>query len=108
MYRNATDMRNGFDGLCGLVKNEFKMNPMSGDVFIFFSRRRDRIKLLHWQGDGFAIFQKRLEKGTYEVPVFNSEKNHFEISTQQLLLIMEGISLHSIKKRRRFSLTFSE
>jgi hypothetical protein len=95
-------MRKGFDGLCGVVKNEFAMNPMSADIFIFMSRRRDRIKLLQWQGDGFAIFSKRLEKGTYEFPEMNSENTSAEVSSQELLLIMEGIQLLSVKKRKRY------
>lgn len=68
MYGKGADMRKGFNGLCGLVRNEFLQNPLSGDVFIFINRPRNRIKLLHWQGDGFAIYYKRLEKGTYEMP----------------------------------------
>ena len=52
-------MRKGFNGLCGLVRNEFLQNPLSGDIFIFINRPRNRIKLLHWQGDGFAIYYKR-------------------------------------------------
>ena len=100
-YARNADMRKGFDGLCGLVSNEFLLNPMSGDVFIFLNHRRDRIKLLQFQGDGFAIFSKRLEKGTYEFPSADSEKNNIEITSRQLLLIMEGIPLSS-KKRVRY------
>ncbi|MBI2271797.1 MAG: IS66 family insertion sequence element accessory protein TnpB [Bacteroidetes bacterium] len=95
-------MRKGFDGLCGLVHNEFLQNPLSGSVYIFFNRPKNRIKLLHWQGDGFAVFYKRLEKGTYELPQIKAESTHAEISAQQLLLILEGISLLSIKKRKRY------
>jgi transposase len=100
-YARDADMRKGFDGLCGLVSNEFLQNPLSGDVFIFLSRRRSRIKLLQFQGDGFAIFSKRLEKGTYEFPQMDSQKTNIEITSQQLILIMEGISL-SAKKRVRY------
>jgi transposase len=95
-------MRKGFNGMCGLVCNEFKENPLSGDVFIFVNRPRNRIKLLHWQGDGFAIYYKRLEKGTYELPEARGDDIHIEISMQQLMLILEGISLLSVKKRRRY------
>ena len=102
LYRKATDMRNGFDGLCGLVQNEFLQNPLSGSVYIFLNRPKNRIKLLHWQGDGYAVFYKRLEKGTYELPQIKSESMHVEISCQQLLLILEGISLLSVKKRVRY------
>lgn len=100
-YSRNADMRKGFDGLCGLVSNEFLLNPMSGDIFIFLNHRRDRIKLLQFQGDGFAIFSKRLEKGTYEFPDVDSQKTNIEITSQQLLLIMEGIPLLS-KKRVRY------
>ena len=102
LYRKATDMRNGFDGLCGLVRNEFLQNPLSGDVFIFFNKRKNLIKLLTWQGDGFIIFYKRLEKGTYELPAVNSVSASIEITSQQMLLINEGIRLSSVKKRLRY------
>ena len=103
MHCKNTDMRKGFNGLCGLVRNEFLQNPLSGDVFIFINRPRNRIKLLHWQGDGFAIYYKRLEKGTYEMPEINSTSASIELDAQQLLLILEGISLLSVKKRRRYT-----
>jgi transposase len=103
MYSRRADMRKGFNGLCGLVRNEFLQNPLSGDVFIFINRPRNRIKLLHWQGDGFAIYYKRLEKGTYEMPEIKTDSASIELDAQQLLLIMEGISLLSVKKRRRYA-----
>jgi len=102
MHCKSTDMRKGFNGLCGLVRNEFKQNPLNGDVFIFINRPRNRIKLLHWQGDGFAIYYKRLEKGTYELPEARSESVSIEIGMQQLMLILEGISLLSVRKRKRY------
>ena len=102
IYRNPADMRNSFDGLCGLVTNEFLQNPLSGDVFVFLNKRKNQIKLLNWQGDGFVIFYKRLEKGTYELPAINTDSVSYEISSQQLLLINEGIRLSSVKKRMRY------
>jgi transposase len=101
IYSGLTDMRKGFDSLCGLVREEFKMNPMSGYVFIFLSRKKNKIKLLQWQGDGFAIYYKRLEKGTFELPL-NTEESSALISSQKLMLIMEGIKLSSIKKHKRY------
>ena len=101
-YHKACHMSIGFDGLCGLVRNEFAQNPLSGDVFIFTNKRHSHLKLLQWQGDGFAIFYKRLEKGTYEIPVIDSSSASIELSSQQLMLILEGISLLSIKKRVRY------
>jgi transposase len=101
IYADLTDMRKGFDSLCGLVRSEFKMNPLSGDVFIFLSRSKNKIKLLQWQRDGFAIYYKRLEKGTFELPM-NIEGSAAMINSQQLMLIMEGIKLSSIKKHKRY------
>lgn len=102
VYRHATDMRNGYNGLCGIVNQEFSMTPLSGDVFIFLNHHRNLIKVLHWQGDGFAIFCKRLERGTFEIPLKNTTGNSVEIEAQTLQLILEGIQLTSVKKRRRY------
>ena len=101
IYSGLTDMRKGFDSLCGIVISEFKMNPLSGDVFIFLCRTKTKIKLLQWQHDGFAIYYKRLEKGTFE-RIENKTGNVLLVSSQQLMLIMEGIQLSSIKKRVRY------
>jgi len=102
LYHKACHMSNGFDGLCGLVRNEFAQNPLSGDVFIFTNTRHSHLKLLQWQGDGFAMFYKRLEKGTYEIPASDTTKTSLELTSQQLMLILEGISLQSVKKRVRY------
>ena len=101
IYHDLADMRKGFDSLSGLVRSEFKMNPLSGDVFIFLSRSRNKIKLLQWQRDGFAIYYKRLEKGRFEFPE-RIEGSSALISSQKLMLIMEGIKLSSIKKLKRY------
>lgn len=102
IYRGNCDMRKGYDGLSGLVRNELKKDPLSGDVFIFLSKQRNKIKILHWQKDGFVIYSKRLEKGTYELPKYNS----IEIPAQQLQFILDGIILSSIKKRIRYESHF--
>lgn len=101
IYSDLADMRKGFDSLSGLVRSEFKMNPLSGDVFIFLSRTRNKIKLLQWERDGFAIYYKRLEKGRFELPE-KMEGKSMPISSQKLMLIMEGIKLSSIKKHKRY------
>ena len=98
IYRSGCDMRKGYDSLCGLVRSEFKLNPLSGDVFIFISKQKNKIKLLLWQKDGFVIYSKRLEKGTFEFPKDNS----IEITAHQLQFILDGIYLSSIKKRMRY------
>lgn len=102
LHAGAVDMRKGFDSLCGLVQEQFQTTALSGDVFIFINQHRNRIKLLHWQGDGFAIFHKRLEYGTYEIPKQNSSSNSILLTPHQLQFILEGIVLSSIKKRRRY------
>lgn len=102
VYRGGCDMRKGFDSLSGIVRNEYKLDPLTGDVFVFFSRYRNKMKILHWQGDGFAIFSKRLEKGTFEIPKQQAENNAIEISADQLHLILKGIMLSSVKKRIRY------
>jgi transposase len=101
-------MRKGFDGLSGLVRNEFNMDPLLGDVFVFLSRSSNRIKILHWQGDGFCIYSKRLEKGTFELPEKKSVEKAVVISAQQLQLIIAGITLSSVKKRVRYEHHFVE
>ncbi len=104
LYNGVADMRNGFDGLSGLVRNKLKQDPLSGDIFIFLNRKRTLIKLLVWDQSGFAIWHKRLERGTFEVPAIKSEGQTLEINRQKLMLILEGISLKSIKYRKRYSL----
>jgi transposase len=101
IYSGLTDMRKGFNSLCGLVREEFKMDPLSGDVFIFLSKTKNKIKLLQFQGDGFAVYYKRLEKGTFEIPKLNAHSTSL-LSSGELVLIMEGIQLSSVKKRPRY------
>ena len=76
---------------------------MSGEVFIFINRRRDRIKLLRWEPGGFVLFYKRLESGTIEIPYFSSDRNYCQMSWSDLMLMIEGISLKHIRKRKRYS-----
>lgn len=102
LYLGFTDMRKGIDSLVGIVNNELGKDPLTGDLFIFINRRKRQIKMLHWQGDGFAIFYKRLEKGTYEFPRENNTDNKQKISAATLHLMLEGIKLSSVKKRKRY------
>jgi len=102
LYREATDMRKSFDGLCGLVQSRLGKNPMSGDLFIFINKRRNRIKLLRWETGGFVLFYKRLEKGTFEFPESESTNLSQKIDYSELVMIITGISLKYARKRRRF------
>jgi len=112
IYPENCDMRKGFNGLGGLVNQFFDHPLMSGDIFIFLNRRRTHIKLLMWDTTGFAIYYKRLEAGTFEMPVDTPPKNataitpatplSIEIQWSHLVLMLEGIEIKSIKKRKRY------
>ncbi len=101
LYRHPTDIRKSFDGLAGIIQNELAQNPLSGDVFIFVNKRRTHIKLLSFEGDGYGLYYKRLEKGTYELPV-STEAKSITLTVSQLQLILGGISLRNIKYRPRY------
>lgn len=105
LYREPTDMRKTFDGLCGLVVNRINRNPRGGEVFIFVNKTRDKIKLLHWEPGGFTIYYKRLESGTFEMPKFDGLAG--QIYWPELVMIIEGISIKNIQKRKRFLCTNS-
>ena len=105
LCRSHTDMRKSFDGLCGLVSAAMNRNIFSGDVFIFINRPRNRMKLLVWDRSGFVIYYKRLEEGNFELPAVDSNEPGIELRWEELVLILEGISLESVKRRKRFSKT---
>ena len=102
LYAQATDMRKSFDGLSGVVTTALGRDPTSGDVYVFVNRRRDRIKLLVWDRSGFWLFYKRLEQGTFQLPRHEAESAGLELPYDELLMILEGIDLTSIKRRRRY------
>lgn len=99
-------MRKSFDGLSGLVRDKLMREPLSGEVFVFLSRRKNQIRLLLWEGDGFSLYSKRLEKGTFELPA--ASEDSIELNCDQLLFILKGIKLSSVEKRKRFSFTKSQ
>lgn len=98
LYGKPTDMRCGFYSLAGLVTNELGQDPLSGDVFIFIGKRSNQIRWLQWERDGFALYCKRLERGTFQWPTGGNP----QITEQDLLLILHGIQLESVKLRKRF------
>lgn len=95
-------MRKGFDGLCGLVHGELGRRPLTGEVFVFVNRQRDKVKLLHWEQGGFVLYYKRLEKGTFEIPRVSSTAKTCRISWPSLMLMIEGITIEKSKQRRRY------
>ena len=105
LYNGNTDMRKGFDSLCGIISSQMKENALCGAVFIFFNKKHNQVKLLLWEGDGFAMYYKRLEKGTYEVAAADRDNTTLSISSEQLQLILQGISLKSVRRRKRYQHT---
>jgi transposase len=97
------DMRKGAYSLSGLVRSEMNRDVLSGDVFIFISKRANKIKLLQWDGDGFALYEKRLERGSFERPAA-AGNNHDIITAQQLQYILQGVVLKSVQYKKRFSI----
>ena len=101
-YSGLTDMRKGFDSLSGIVTEQMQFNPLSMDVYVFINRRRTQIKLLQWEGDGFAFYYKRLEQGTYELPVAQDGQLHISITAEVLQNIFEGITIRRKYQRKRY------
>jgi transposase len=102
MYNGTVDMRKSFKGLTGIIRGELGRDPLSGDVFIFFNRHRDQVKLLQFEGDGYGIFYKRLEQGTFELPVCCSDQADALISWQDLQFVLQGVDLKTIRFRKRY------
>jgi transposase len=103
LYRGATDMRKSFDGLSGLVKNELNKSLTTGDVFIFLNKPRNSIKLLVWDRSGFVIYYQRLEAGTFEMPVATDAAKSLSLKWEELVMMLEGIDLKSVKRRKRYT-----
>ena len=102
LYARPTDIRKSFDALSGIIRNELGRDPLTGEVFVFLSKRRTHIKLLAWEGDGFGLYYKRLEKGTFELPAAGDGADALAITAAQLQHILGGISLRNIKYRPRY------
>jgi transposase len=108
-----TDMRRSFDGLCRMVREFVGADPLSGDLFVFRSKRGDRVKLLHWLGDGLAIWYRRLEEGTFVFPRATEKdaqlswsravgKQGLEIRATDLAMLLDGVDLASVKRQKRY------
>ena len=109
LHAPATDLRKGFDALSGLVTTAFGQDPLSGHLFLFVNRRRDRLKILYWDRDGLAIWYKRLETpGTFQLPAVPHDARSIEMTATQLSLILSGIDLRSARQRRRYQRPIQE
>lgn len=105
VHTKPIDMRKSFDGLFGLVRSQFQQDPFSGSLFLFRSKRGNFIKALWWDIDGFAIFAKKLEVGTFRFPpvrFVNGEYQPIEIERTDLMLLLEGIDADSAKRLKRY------
>ena len=102
LYNGHADMRKSFHGLAAIVTYQMQQDVLSGDIYIFISKRRNAIKLLRFEGDGFALFYKRLEKGTFELPAHNHPSGTVIISDNELIFILKGVALKQIKYRLRY------
>lgn len=102
LYVPPTDMRRGFDTLAALVRDHLGHDPLAGSLFVFRSRRGDRLKLLWWDDDGYALFYKRLEEGTFRFPAVGAGQAGVEIRSADLALILEGIDLDSVRRSKRY------
>jgi len=102
MAVEPVDMRKSFDGLSAAVQTVFDRNVLSGHLFLFLNRRRDLVKCLWWDRDGLAVFSKRLELGSYEVPRHDPQTKQLRLDATQLTLVLSGVQLDSVKRRRRY------
>ena len=93
LWNNTADMRQGIDGLSGIVCNEIKEDPFkAGTIYAFFNLRRNKVKLLTWEGDGFSIYFKRLSRGTFGTPVYDTNTKMMVITKRDMVLILERIN----------------
>jgi transposase len=97
-----TDMRRGFDGLLAQAQKHVARDPLSGGLYVFVNRRRDRLKLLWWDGDGPAIWYKRLESGTFETPRVDAQTQCAVLCATDLALLLGGVELSSVRRRKRY------
>ena len=97
------DMRKSFNGLIGIVRSELASDPLADHLFVFLNRHHTLMKILYWDGDGFAIWYKRLESGTFRFPAVTDDIKSLNITRSGLAMILEGIDLSQLPKRKRFS-----
>jgi transposase len=107
LYTQPTDMRKNFDGLVGLVSTGLGKDPVKDGVFVFVNRRRDKMKILLWDRHGFWLLYKRLEAGCFQMPPIETIATSPQAQTityEQLILIIEGIDLRTVQRRKRYSI----
>lgn len=103
LHTKPIDMRKSFDALFGIVAADFGRDVRAGGLFLFINQSRNRIKLLYWDNDGLAIWMKRLEGGTFQRPASTEDAQHVVLDVTQLQLLLSGIELATVKRRKRYS-----
>ena len=101
LYSQPADMRKGFSGLAGIVRNELGRTPNDGSLFLFINRRKDKLKALYWDRDGMAIWYKSLERGSFEM-IQRKGQASVELDAADLAMLLGGISIENAKRRKRF------
>jgi transposase len=101
VYTRSTDMRNGINGLSGIVRDQFSADPTDGSLFVFINRRGDRLKMLYFDGGGFWLYYRVLEAGTFEMISAEGDSPVIEMDTTQLAMLLAGVSLVASKRRRK-------
>ena len=104
LYAHGVDMRKSFESLSSLVRDELRLDPTNGWVYIFINKRRDKAKLLHWQSGGFVLYYKRLEQGSFELPHYDASIGCINLDYTQLVLLIDGVSLTNLHRKKRYKL----
>jgi transposase len=99
---SPTDMRRSFDGLHALVRDHLQLDAFAGHLYIFSNRRKDRLKVLYWDLDGFAVWAKRLEAGSVAIPTGEPGSTQIEITTEELGALLSGIDMEQVTRRKRY------
>jgi len=104
LARGATDMRKSIDGLAAVTQQVLEKDPLSGHLFVFCNRRKDRIKILYWETSGYWLLHKRLERGTFAWPLpVDSDAKQIELSAADLAALLSGIDVRTAKRRGWYS-----
>jgi transposase len=104
--QRPVSMNKGIDALFSIITSESTLSPMTGDVYVFFSKNRQSVKLLRWDTDGFMLYHKRLERGSFELPQKNPITGYYELTRETFSFIMSGVSLESVRFRKRYRTRF--
>ena len=97
------DLRRGHDGLVALVRNHWRMNPFEGHLFVFLGRRLDRVKILTWDRNGFALYYKRLSQGRFRMPSIPADAARVEMDATTLAMLLDGIDVQKVRRPARWT-----